>query len=58
MRENNDVELATLVRDVQKEAGDLDRVMRDRGPNAVLTVAAKIEHAARKLGWRALELTK
>ena len=58
MKANNDIELASWARLVQVEAGEIDKTLRDGSPNAVLTLAAKIEDAARKLGWRALELTK
>lgn len=36
----------------------LSEVIRNKSIDAVITQAAKIEDAARKLGWRALELQK
>ena len=58
MRDNNDIELAQYAREAQAVAGQLDAVMRDGTPNAVIDAAAKLEHAARLLGWRAVELTR
>lgn len=58
MSETNDIELADKAREVQSWALLLDQVMRDGTLGAVIGLASRIEDASRKLGWRALELSK
>lgn len=59
----NDLELAALEREINalvvgrgNDEQGLSNVIRNKTIDAVLTRAAKIEDAARKLGWRALAL--
>lgn len=58
MKTANDIELVSLTRTIHKEAAMLDRLAADRRSDALLTALAKIEDAARKAGWRVLDLQK
>ena len=50
----NDLDVTECLREIHKNDSHLDELVRDGRANDVLTAAAKIEDAARKLGWLAL----
>ena len=54
----NDIDLTECTRSIHENTGRLDEIVREGKLQALITAAAKIEDAARKLGWRALELAK
>lgn len=54
MPDNNDVGLAHWAREAEALALDINRAMRDK--DDMVTHAAKLEAAAREMGWAALKL--
>lgn len=55
-RQENDAYLAEQVLAVERLAGSLDRVMRERGIRGVAEVAANITKANREVEWRCQQL--
>lgn len=55
---NNDLELCEHAREAKKLAQSIDATLANMTPNAVVTLAAHLENAARKMGWRAWEIEK
>lgn len=58
MRIKNDLEASEKAGEIHRADSRLDFLLRECKWNQLVTEAARIEDAARKLGWRALDLMK
>ncbi len=52
----NDLQASECVGEIHRASSRLDYLMREGKWNQIVTEAAMIEDAARKLGWRALDI--